>query len=382
MIRPLSETTAIIIRSDLSDCAYLFYEPDELITGSWENWDILETFLKKHADANSHSPHPSGALVGHFNYNGSFEFHSYSKFEIESLTSLAREVQLFQNQNNFEEVTDQSTYEKMILQAKEYISAGDIYQINLARKFIKKEKFFNPHLFFQILWNITQAPQSAFLKFPDRTIISASPEAFIQIKNGIISTQPIKGTRPRSLDPRKDRANLDELTSDSKERAELIMITDLERNDLGQVCEFGSVHVQELAQAKTFSHVHHLVSTIEGKLRPEISAVQAIRACYPGGSITGAPKKRSIEIINKLEQQSRDYYTGAIGYLGFDGTARFNIAIRTCCYENNKLSFWAGSGITTDSNPTQEFEETIHKAAAIENAYAIYSSMQPKEHSS
>ena len=181
-----------------------------------------------------------------------------------------------------------------------------------------------------------------------------------------IATRPIKGTRPRFADdPARDRAAVRELTTSDKERAELLMITDLERNDLGQVCEFGSIAVPELWRVESFAQVFHLVSTVTGTLRPHVDHVDAFRACFPGGSITGAPKKRASEIIAELEPHARGLYTGAIGWFGFDGRSQWNIAIRTAVQQADQITFHVGSGIVADSIPQHEYEETLHKAAGI-----------------
>ena len=178
-------------------------------------------------------------------------------------------------------------------------------------------------------------------------------------------TRPIKGTRPRYYNAGEDERSAYELMTSPKEIAELIMITDLERNDIGKVCEFGSVRVAELLKLERFAQVFHLVSTVEGRLRPEFGHLQALHACFPGGSISGAPKHRALEIIAELEPVSRGLYTGAIGYLGANGESQFSIAIRTAIIENGMLSLHAGAGIVADSQADSEYEETLHKAAGF-----------------
>ena len=180
-----------------------------------------------------------------------------------------------------------------------------------------------------------------------------------------IETRPIKGTRPRFSDPDEDRRSAYELQTSAKEISELVMITDLLRNDLGQVCEFGSVEVSEMLQLESLAQVHHLVSTVTGNLRPDIDAIDALASCFPGGSITGAPKKRAMEIIRELETRPRGIYCGAIGWLGFNGESSFNIAIRSLVRDGSKLSYHVGAGIVADSDPEKEYEETLHKAAGI-----------------
>jgi anthranilate/para-aminobenzoate synthase component I len=187
----------------------------------------------------------------------------------------------------------------------------------------------------------------------------------LKISGRGIETKPIKGTRPRFHDPDEDRRSAYELQTSAKEIAELVMITDLLRNDLGQVCEFGSVEVSEMLQLETLAQVHHLVSTVRGTLRADIDVIEALAACFPGGSITGAPKKRAMEIIRELENSTRGIYCGAVGWLGFNGESAFNIAIRTLVRNKERLSYHVGAGIVADSDPEKEYEETLYKAAGI-----------------
>ena len=209
---------------------------------------------------------------------------------------------------------------------------------------------------------------AAWLALDDREILCSSPESFLRIDGRCIETRPIKGTRPRFADPEADRRAARELCESPKETAELVMITDLLRNDLGQVCEFGSVRVAEMLRLESLAQVHHLVSTVTGVLRPEHDAIGALAACFPGGSITGAPKKRAMEIIRQLEGRPRGVYCGAIGWLGRDGHSAFNIAIRTLVRHGGRLLYQTGAGIVADSDPLGEYDETLHKAAGIQLA--------------
>lgn len=256
-------------------------------------------------------------------------------------------------------------YMRRVERAWEYIAAGDIYQVNLAHRFSAPWPGGNPWAFYAALRRSSPAPHSAYLSLPGRTVLSSSPELFLKIDGRRIVTRPIKGTRPRHADPQADARSARELAESPKERAELIMITDLERNDLGQVCAFGSVHASEVLKLERFEQVFHLVSTVEGELRPGVDAATALRACFPGGSITGAPKKRAMEIIAELEPVPRGLFTGAIGYFGYDGGCQFNIAIRTVAIEEGEAHFHVGAGIVADSDPAAEWEETLHKAAGI-----------------
>lgn len=251
--------------------------------------------------------------------------------------------------------------------AQACIAAGDIYQVNLSYPWKAPwPQGADAMAFYLKLRGISPAPHAAFLQLAGTTVFSASPELFLNLHGSSVATRPIKGTRPRFADdPGRDAAAVRELTSSAKERAELLMITDLERNDLGQVCEFGSVAVPEMWRVESFAQVFHLVSTVTGTLRPHVDHVDAFRACFPGGSITGAPKKRACEIIAELEPHPRGLYTGAIGWFGFDGRSQWNIAIRTAVQKGDEISFHVGAGIVADSEPEREYEETLHKAAGI-----------------
>jgi para-aminobenzoate synthetase component I len=255
-------------------------------------------------------------------------------------------------------------YMRIVRRAKEYIAAGDIYQVCLAHRF-STPFHGDPWPLYLALRTASPAPHAAYLALGDETVLSSSPECFLKMSGQTISTRPIKGTRPRRSDPREDEREAGELLSSPKETAELIMITDLERNDLGSVCDYGSVAATELLLLERYAQVFHLVSTVEGRLREGISHVQALAACFPGGSISGAPKKRALEIIRELEPSPRGLFTGAIGYFGYNGESQFNIAIRTVLITDGEASFHVGAGITADSDPEKEWEETLHNASGI-----------------
>jgi para-aminobenzoate synthetase component I len=255
-------------------------------------------------------------------------------------------------------------YCRMVARAQDYISAGDIYQVNLTHRLSAPWQG-EPFAFYESLRNYSPAPFAAFLEFGGRAVLSTSPESFLKMSGRAIRTRPIKGTRPRRAEPNADQKSAYDLLTSPKEVAELVMITDLERNDLGQVCEYGTVTVRELLKLERFEQVFHLVSTVEGRLRPEIDHVTALAACFPGGSITGAPKKRACEIIAELEPEPRGLYTGALGWFGFNGESQFNIAIRTLVIENGTAHFHVGAGIVADSVPEKEWQETLDKAAGI-----------------
>jgi para-aminobenzoate synthetase component 1 len=245
--------------------------------------------------------------------------------------------------------------------AKDYIHAGDIYQVNLAHRL--ETAWGRPAwTLFQELSVISPAPFAAFLEGEDFSLASSSPEQFLRISGRHAQTRPIKGTRPRANDPTRDAQLSYELQTSPKELAELVMITDLLRNDLGKVCEYGSVQTPELARLERYPQVQHLVSTVEGRLRPDVSHVAALASCFPGGSITGAPKYRAMEIIDELEPVSRGPYTGALGYLGFNHESQFSILIRTAICHRGRAYFHVGAGIVADSDPEAEYLETLAKA--------------------
>jgi para-aminobenzoate synthetase component 1 len=259
---------------------------------------------------------------------------------------------------------------------QEYIRAGDIYQANLSHRLTAQCNLSGWGLF-QKLSTVSPAPFSAFLDCGDFNIASSSPEQFLRMSGGHIVTRPIKGTRPRDADATRDAQLAYELQTSPKELAELVMITDLLRNDLGRVCEYGSVQVPELARLEKFAQVQHLVSTVEGRLRNDVTHFAAFASCFPGGSITGAPKFRAMEIIDELEPISRGPYCGAIGYLGFNRESQLSIAIRTAICRQGVAHFNVGAGIVADSNAEAEYEETLAKARGFFDALNLKASGKP-----
>lgn len=254
-----------------------------------------------------------------------------------------------------------------------YLHDGDCYQINLAQRFSAKAEgdAFGAYL---ALRDLSPAPYSAFLNLPHAQILCASPERFVTVQNGHVITKPIKGTRPRGIDTQHDLLLAEELRSHPKDRAENLMIVDLLRNDLGKSCIPGSVRAPELFKVESFANVHHLVSTVEGMLAPGRDALDVLRDCFPGGSVTGAPKLRAMQIIDQLEPNRRGVYCGAIGYAGFDGNMDSSIAIRTMLYikRQGEINCWAGGGIVADSELTAEYQETLHKASAMLELLQLY----------
>ena len=352
--------------------------PDKVIAGTASEWGAFASELEGRARTSPDTGLPMGAAIGWTGYEGDFCYGFYENLLIYShrdqqwlafgQPQLPPRVPIMPADGferlNFQAITTQSEFEQMVCLAQDYISAGDIYQVCLAHEF-RSPWSGNAWAFYEHLRNCSPAPYAAFLSLADTHVLSASPECFLNLSGRRISTRPIKGTRPRGGSPEADERSSCELVTSPKEIAELVMITDLERNDLGRVCEYGSVRVTDLLRLETFEQVFHLVSTVEGTLHPNITHADAAQTCSPGGSISGAPKKRAREIINELEAGPRGIYTGSIGYFGFNGETRLNIAIRTVVIKDSMASFHVGAGIVADSVPQSEWQETLDKAAGI-----------------
>jgi len=266
---------------------------------------------------------------------------------------------------------DKHTYARAFTAIKNYIHEGDCYQVNLAQRFSARAAG-DGWLAYRKLREISPAPFMAYMNLGYAEVLSGSPERFLQVVDGHVETRPIKGTRPRADDAVLDAQYAAELQSSIKDRAENLMIVDLLRNDIGKNCETGSVKADKLFQLQSFANVHHLVSIVTGRLQAAKTAVDLLRGCFPGGSITGAPKLRAMEIIEELEPHRRGVYCGAIGYIGFDGNMDTNIAIRTAVYIKSsdgegegEVSFYAGGGIVADSDMDKEYTETLDKASSM-----------------
>jgi anthranilate/para-aminobenzoate synthase component I len=357
-------------------------EPEEIVTGGPDDWGKLRELLARRRKTGRDSVHPQSAAVGYITYEGAFHFAWFPKIAVlaeNGFSELWHERRIRATtasissgpQRAWASNQTRQEFEARVARVQEYIAAGDIYQVNLSQKFTTPFAG-NPYRLFEHLLARSPAPGGAFLDFGETRVLSASPELFLRIRGRHITTRPIKGTRPRDRDPVRDEQLAFELLTDPKELAELVMITDLERNDLGRICEYGSVTVTQLVQLERFAQVFHLVSTIEGIMRPGIDALDAVRVCLPGGSISGAPKRRACEIIAELEPCPRGIYTGLIGYFDDSGDAAFSIAIRTMVQEGENLHFSVGSGITAGSVPAREYDETLHKAAGLEQALEAY----------
>lgn len=352
--------------------------PQQLLRGKIHNpadLELLRAALAAGPKPAGDHGFPSGGLCGWVDYEGDFVFGDYPEmlvyshrdrawWEVGGLSSQLRASGGSAGISEFVPLASREKFTTSVLRIKEWIAAGHIYQANLSQAFAAEV---TGELFslYEALREASPAPQAAYLNLDDREILSSSPEIFLKISGRGIETRPIKGTRPRFADPDEDRRSAYELQTSSKEISELVMITDLLRNDLGQVCEFGSVEVAEMLRLETLAQVHHLVSTVTGTLRPEIDALAALAACFPGGSITGAPKKRAMEIIRELEEAPRGLYCGTLGWLGYNGESSLNIAIRTLIRQGDRLIYQVGAGIVADSDPEKEYEETLHKAAGI-----------------
>jgi len=266
--------------------------------------------------------------------------------------------------NKFTSGFEKSHYMDTISKVRAYIRSGDIYITNLTQRFsctISKSAY----EIYRDLRHINPSPFAALMNFKDFNIICSSPERFLSIRDRRVETRPIKGTMPRGIDACEDLKNKNILINSEKDKAELLMVVDLERNDLSKVCKPNSVKVTELFKLEEYSTVFHLVSTVVGELKEAVSPLECIKACYPGGSITGTPKIRSMEIIEELEPVRRNIYTGALGYLGFEGNIDLNIIIRTILIKDNKAYFGVGGGITWDSKEEFEYDETLDKAKAL-----------------
>ena len=272
-------------------------------------------------------------------------------------------VQPFQLKSRFKPSEAKDVYFQHIHRIKDYIVAGDVYQVNYAQHFSANYQG-SPASAYLSQRQKHPAPYSAYIGLNGQAVLSHSPEEFIQIQGRDVQTQPIKGTAPRAENPQIDERNAEVLQASSKDRAENLMIVDLLRNDLGKSCEPGSISVPRLFELQSFSNVHHLVSQIRGRLAEGIEPLEVIRQCHPGGSITGAPKRRSMQIIDELERTPRSIYCGSIGFLSCCGQVNTNIAIRTMLADGEKMHCWGGGGIVADSNAEKEYQETLFKVAA------------------
>ncbi len=270
---------------------------------------------------------------------------------------------------NFKQLTKKIDYINDVNKIKQYISNGDCYQVNYSQEF-KLEFSGNPWDIYKKIRDINPAPYSSFYKINNKYIISSSPERFISVKNNIVETKPIKGTIKRKSDPNLDAKQINILKNDEKNISENLMIVDLLRNDISKCCKLNSVKVDKLFNIESYASVHHMVSTISAILKDNITSLDLLKSCFPGGSITGAPKKRSMEIIRELEKRKRGIYCGSIGYFNGNNNMDTNISIRTLTLTNGKISFSAGGGIVCDSDAIQEYYESMQKVAIFINYFS------------
>ena len=354
-------------------------------------FETLRQLLREHSRVGSRPPQPVGAAVGYLAYELKRFVEDLPDRAVDDLglphcyLSFYRRIARFDprpigwgalavpRRSPLHAVDDPppsnfrpDDYERAVRHVRDYIYAGDAYQVNLSQRF-RLPLSASPFDAYLSLRSLNPAPFAAYVNLPEAQVLSASPERFLRFHPATrrIQTRPIKGTRPRGRTATEDEALAQELRASEKDRAENVMIVDLERNDLGRVAEIGSVRVTELASLETFPTVFHLTSTVEATLREDRDLVDLLLATFPGGSITGAPKIRAMEIIDELEPTARSLYTGAIGYVGFDGSMDLNIAIRTILVKDGTAYFQSGGGIVADSDPAMEYQETLHKARAL-----------------
>jgi para-aminobenzoate synthetase component 1 len=278
--------------------------------------------------------------------------------------STSSALETFKLTRQFSSNMSRDYYDRSLARINNYLLEGDCYQVNFAQRFSASFSG-SPWLAYQHLREIAPAPWSAYMAIGNSAVLCFSPERFLAVRDSNVETRPIKGTRPRSSCDAEDRRLGEELLESDKDRAENLMIVDLLRNDLAKTCQINSIEVPQLFGFESYSNVHHLVSTIRGKLREDKSVLDLLEGCFPGGSITGAPKRRAMQIIQELEHDDRQVYCGSIAYIGFDGNMDSNIAIRTLLCDNEKIHCWGGGGIVADSRPDAEYQESLDKIKAL-----------------
>jgi len=287
-----------------------------------------------------------------------------------AITNIRQEAPVVYRADTLTSSVDKDRFVEMVKRCKEYIKDGDIYQANISQRFMADFEG-DPLGLYLTLRKINPSPFQGYINFGDMQLISSSPERLIKIEGNMLETRPIAGTRPRSSNKDEDKKLSRELLLNKKEAAEHLMLVDLERNDLGRISEYGSVKVKEFMALEGYSEVWHIVSKVIGQRREGIGLAETIRAIFPGGTITGCPKIRCMEIIDELEPVKRGFYTGSMGYLGWNGKADFNILIRSAAILSNKIYFYAGAGIVADSDPIAEYYETLDKAKALLKALRL-----------
>ncbi|MFQ5632818.1 MAG: anthranilate synthase component I family protein, partial [bacterium] len=293
----------------------------------------------------------------------------------ETKAALLRPVEVHENSNQHTHANINSTFVRndfcaAVQKAKEYIRAGDIFQVVLSQQFSRALSA-KPFDVYRALRVVNPSPYLYFMQVDDCSVIGSSPELLVRVEDGEATVRPIAGTRPRGQTPEQDARLAKELLADEKERAEHVMLIDLGRNDIGRIAQYGDVRVTEKMIIERYSHVMHIVSEVRGKLRPGLDAIDALKACFPAGTVSGAPKVRAMEIIEELEPTRRGLYAGALGYLDFSGNLDTCITIRTLEVRDGIAYFQAGAGIVADSVPDKEYEETVHKSNALRSAIVL-----------
>ncbi len=383
------DSSGNLSESDTYPLSIIAANPVNVLTGENVDFEAVRSLMAEYTvvldgvEGSVASRFPLGGAFGWVDYDGTYCFGLYEScliyvhetmqwFEIGDLSEDFKvyNEQLFKV-GRFRSHTSEKDYVRGVARVKEYIRAGDIYQVNLTQKFSAEVQSGSLFSLYDDLRVVAPAPMSAYLKLLDREVLSSSPETFLKMNGHRVETRPIKGTRPRYADDDLDQASARELLASAKENSELVMITDLERNDLGKVCAYGSVKVEGMLQLEKLEHVYHLVSSVSGVMRDDMDHWRVLSECFPGGSITGAPKSRAMEIIAELETEGRGLYTGAVGYVGFNNVSQFNIVIRTLVREGAILHYHVGAGIVADSDPRAEYEETLHKAKGIRSALSL-----------
>ncbi|MCW3996205.1 MAG: anthranilate synthase component I [Candidatus Bathyarchaeota archaeon] len=317
-----------------------------------------------------------GLIFNHVEGQAFYYYRSENRFsEVEELLKQTSEHEnLSYSEPNVE--TKKEQFESAVEKAKKYVTAGDIFQVVLSKRFqFQLQGSLIP--FYQALRTINPSPYMYYLKFGERQIVGSSPEMLVRVDNRMVETFPIAGTKPNVENEAENRRYANELLADPKERAEHVMLVDLARNDLGRISKYGSVHVPEFMQVHQYSHVQHIVSQVVGNLRDDLQSFDALRAVFPAGTVSGAPKVRAMEIIDELEPCRRGPYAGAVGYFSYNGNADFAITIRTLFANKNQAYIQAGAGIVADSVPEREWFETDHKAKALMKALEIAGERKP-----
>jgi len=393
-------------------CSYLGFDPFKIVKA--DNFEQLRKALKPYLGLRSNLPFPAGA-VGRIGYEGNCWFGLYDglicidhykkiltitssgfpyknskeqkkaarqkiediSYKISKRGSLLKTglMAMYPQSLNIKSNVSQKQYIEAVEKALKHIHKGNIYQINLSQRMQALMKNWQSHVrppdMYKHLRFCSPSAFSAYLDDGQTVILSSSPERFLRLENKTVQVRPMKGTRPRGENLIEDRKNRQELMDSVKENAELLMVTDLERNDLGRVCDYGSVRVKDQRTIEEYNTVFQATSTVEGRLHKKFDQFDLLKATFPSGSVTGCPKIEAMKIIGQLEKAKRELYTGALGYISFTGNMDFNVLIRTLFLEKDKISFYVGGGIVADSNPAAEYEETLVKAKAMIKALEL-----------